>query len=331
MILLGILQDSTQVIVDAATQTEGLIATNTAKQWLAIIIDAIIGLPMLAGILYIIYVVGKMVKTGDLSFSQLSTSHVIVGIEALIVITSLGEIVVLSLIALERGVMLSASLLRYGSPGVLEILFSYILVKITYKAVSDGVVDLREWGYILFSFLLSTTFTLLILLFYLESVGTFSWFSDNHYEIVTKKEEFGAYWTILCTIPLNIIVVILLYFNKVETEGSKPSSSKDKSKDKSNNSQHRLNQKAKDLVEKGRRVYNSTKNKTAEADIDAGKSALILLTMQYILYRSGVDAAKFKGDKDKLKTEIESLKDKDASNVESLKKEYGRLIEKSGN
>lgn len=184
-----------------------------ARQILALITDIIIGVPIVIFILYSLYLI---IKGRDLSgeFTK-NPKHMV---ESILVISSLMEVISLSIMGLERGVSLSACLSRYGIAALLEFVFAFLFSIELTKSLKDGKVFKGEFMRCLFYFLASFFFTLIIYLFYLEAEGAITLYSNQGNIWTNKKIEIGAFFTIWCTVPLNLLnVIIQLKFNKSTT------------------------------------------------------------------------------------------------------------------
>lgn len=117
---------------------------------------------------------------------------------------------------------IAQSLIRYGTWVIGEALAAFYFIRYMSHILADGKIEAKEkmtlFIAILF-FLSSLTCTLLIWLFYLESIGTLEVVTSNYglipdIKMTPKKFNFVVWINVWCTPVLNIFALILSYNNK---------------------------------------------------------------------------------------------------------------------
>lgn len=91
-------------------------------------------------------------------------------VETFAAISTVVEILYLANQGMERGMTASNAYMRFGMLGIMEILFAYNVAHFISKAVSDGVISVKEIIITFLLYMLSFAWTSLIFMLYLEAI-----------------------------------------------------------------------------------------------------------------------------------------------------------------
>ncbi len=200
-----------------------------SKIILSHIFDGIVALGILT---FIVFLVMKMTRK-RMGIAEALTDNPKGTLEMITAMSTVLEIISLTIMGIERGIPISSGFSRYGVAGIFEILFSFLFSMTSAKCFADGRVTKNEVFELFTYFFLSVLSTVLIFILYLESIGRVSFIMnglfDPNYKITKGTIELGALVTIFCTIPLNLINSLFQYKemvkNNVVTPVSPPSTS----------------------------------------------------------------------------------------------------------
>jgi hypothetical protein len=231
-------------VVESATDSMNV----TVRRIISYVIDAFI-----FGIL--VFGAGRLAwlisKKGSGSISDVLTKNPRVFLEQLLTMTTIMEVLSLAVIALNRGMSLTAAFTRYPILGLLELMTAFLFSAAVAKAISgetekEREIDTLEWASIVLFFGVSFSFTWLIAMCYYEAEGVIATFTGYAYILLELEAsgrgiELSAMIMIWCTPVLNIILIKFMYDHskkavqeledKEDDEYNEQMKEKDKNKD----------------------------------------------------------------------------------------------------
>lgn len=129
-------------------------------------------------------------------------------VETFAAISTVVEILYLANQGMERGMTASNAYMRFGMLGIMEILFAYNVAHFISKAVSDGVISVKEIIITFLLYMLSFAWTSLIFMLYLEAIDVIIITPGGINTTIDSRIEIGATALIFSTQILSIFTVM---------------------------------------------------------------------------------------------------------------------------